>query len=191
MALTSRNNNNNKLMVLTQSIHPLTLVITHFYNHRLNQASVLVPCIHLCRLSNALEINQANFLIQLALQLSSLNSLDRILGWHPRSTLFKLLDLSTWYFLHLNRKRNLYSNSSTQNGQFMSACSDSPLQYLCLCVKISLTPNRNRSRASLNLSNSNAWPIAFWTKIRFEGSVYFVVIGSPQRGCPVLSEHIN
>ena len=80
IALTSRNNNNNKLMVLTQSIHPLTLVITHFYYHRLNQASVLVPCIHLCRLSNALEINQANFLIQLALQLSSLNSLDRILG---------------------------------------------------------------------------------------------------------------
>ena len=134
MALTSRNNNNNKLMVLTQSIHPLTLVITHFYYHRLNQVSVLVPCIHLCRLSNALEINQANFLIQLALQLSSLNSLDRILGWHPRSTLFKLLDLSTWYFLHLNRKKDI--RILTHLHKMDSSCQPAltHLYNTCVCV---------------------------------------------------------
>ena len=37
-------------------------------------------CIHLLSLSNASEINQANCLIQLALRLSSLNSLHRMLG---------------------------------------------------------------------------------------------------------------
>ena len=130
---------------------------------------MLVTCVHLLRLTNASEINQANCLIQLALQLSSMNSLHRILGWHQRSTLFKLLGLSASEFLHLNRKWHSSSNSSIQNGQFMSACSDSPLHYLCLWIQISLTPNRNRTKASLNFlivmhdQNRN--------KIKYEGLI--------------------
>ena len=76
----------------------------------------------LCRLFDALEINQADCLMQLAQQLSSLNSFVLLFFFFflGGGEGIKLIGLNTSYFLHLNRKWLSSSNSSVPNGHFMS-----------------------------------------------------------------------